>query len=100
MSKGPCFTYILCSANRRVLYVGVTRDLSLRLEQHRSGTGGEFTRRYHVHQLVHFECHDTAPDAISREKQLKGWTRARKIALIEETNPEWEDLSGQILLLR
>ncbi|MGE0154608.1 MAG: GIY-YIG nuclease family protein [Reyranellaceae bacterium] len=100
MPRGSCFTYILCNANRRVLYVGVTRDLATRLHQHQTGTGGDFTRRYRINRLVFFEEHPTAPIAIAREKQIKGWKRERKIELIESLNPEWEDLSAQILLLR
>jgi putative endonuclease len=100
MPLGSCFTYILCNASHRVLYVGITRDLARRREQHQTGTGGVFTRRYRVNKLVYFEEHPTAPDAIAREKQIKGWTRERKLALIKTTNPEWDDLSVQLLLLR
>jgi len=84
--------YVLTNFNRSVLYVGVTSDLVTRVAQHRSGAfPGSFTARYRVDMLVHFECFDDIYAAIAREKQLKGWTRAKKLALIERDNPSWED---------
>jgi putative endonuclease len=87
------FVYILAS-HRRTLYVGVTSDLRRRLGEHSTGQGDSFAHRYLVHRLVHVEICQRASDAIRREKQLKGWTRARKLALIEEANPEWRDLAA------
>jgi len=87
--------YILSSATR-VLYVGVTGDLRSRLSQHRTGTGSRFTARYRVHQLVHVETFQGIADALCREKQLKGWSRSKKLALIAAANPEWRDLSGDL----
>jgi putative endonuclease len=84
------FVYILAS-RLRTLYVGVTGDLHRRLAQHRSAQHG-FTRRYGIVRLVHMEVYPTAASAIARERQLKGWRRERKIALIESTNPGWSDL--------
>ena len=74
------------------LYVGMTNDLRRRVAEHKGGAAG-FTSRYQVRQLVYFETFDYATQAIAREKQLKGWTRAKKIALIKSMNPQWLDLA-------
>ena len=87
------WVYILASRSR-VLYVGVTNDLARRLAEHRAGEGGAFTKRYHVHRLVYVEEHADVRDAIACEKTIKGWKRARKVALIEKSNPEWRDLGA------
>ncbi|MBS0546611.1 MAG: GIY-YIG nuclease family protein [Proteobacteria bacterium] len=87
--------YILASPNGRALYVGVTTDLGRRLDEHQRGLS-EHTARYNISRLVFIEAHETAPDAINREKQLKKWRREKKIALIDAANPEWLDLSGEI----
>ena len=84
--------YILASRTR-VLYVGVTNDLGRRVAEHRAGREGSFAQRYHVHRLVYAEEYPDVRDAIHREKQLKGWRRERKVALIDEANPSWEDLA-------
>jgi putative endonuclease len=90
--SGPCyFVYILASATR-VLYVGVTNDLHRRLVEHRNADRGSFTGRYRVKDLVYVESCSFVGDALRREKQLKSWTRARKVALIEAMNPGWRDL--------
>ena len=86
------YVYILANGSR-TLYTGVTNDLTRRLHQHRSGLTSSFTRRYAVHRLVHVETASNPRDAIAREKQIKRWTRAKKVALIEATNPDWVDLS-------
>ena len=86
------FVYILAS-RFRTLYIGVTNDLGLRLAQHRLRTPGTYTARYRIDRLVYVEEFSDIREAIQREKQLKGWRRARKIALIESTNPEWYDLA-------
>jgi putative endonuclease len=85
-------TYILASVTKR-LYVGVTNDLARRLEEHRTGARASFVGRYNVTRLVHVEASATAMDAIRREKELKGWSRAKKIALVERSNPQWLDLT-------
>jgi putative endonuclease len=85
------YVYILASSSR-VLYTGVTNDLPRRLFEHRSGLGSAFTRRYSVHRLVHVETAASARDAIARETQIKRWTRRKKIALIEASNPSWAEL--------
>lgn len=84
-------TYILASRTRK-LYVGITNDLERRVLEHRSGEGSEFTRRYQIHRLVWFEHFDSPSTAIEAEKRIKGWTRVRKVALIESMNPNWRDL--------
>ena len=87
--------YILASASGRALYIGVTTDLVSRLAEHRAGKVTH-TSKYRITRLMYFESYDTAPDAIVREKQLKGWRRDKKIALINRSNPDWRDLSGEI----
>jgi putative endonuclease len=75
------------------LYTGVTSTLEKRVSEHKEKVIDGFTRRYNLTSLVYFEVHEDISGAIAREKQIKGWTRAKKIALIESTNPEWRDLS-------
>jgi putative endonuclease len=87
--------YILASATGRALYIGITTDLGRRLFEHRSGAVTH-TAKYRINRLIYVETFDTAPDAIAREKQLKGWRRSKKIALINCANPDWRDLSGEI----
>ena len=86
------YVYILAS-ERRVLYIGVTNDLVRRMYEHRSGLGTAFSARYRVTRLVLFEITENPLSAIAREKQLKGWRRSKKVALIEQSNPQWADLS-------
>jgi putative endonuclease len=86
--------YILASEPYGTLYIGVTSNLAQRLEGHRNGTVEGFTKQYGVHTLVYVEVHDGMYEAIQREKRLKKWNRAWKIRLIEEMNPEWQDLSA------
>ena len=86
------WVYVLASQPRGTLYVGVTSDLVRRVWEHREGVVPGFTARYHVHHLVHFQAFDDPALAIAQEKRLKRWRRHWKIALIEETNPRWEDL--------
>jgi putative endonuclease len=90
------YVYILASRRYGTLYIGVTNNLSSRLELHRSGKGSEFVKKYRVHRLVYVEPFENAEDAIRREKQLKKWNRDWKIRLIEEENLEWDDLSHLI----
>jgi putative endonuclease len=84
--------YILASGRNGTLYVGVTRDLSRRVHEHRSRTTPGFTRRYGVTRLVWYERHATAIEAITAEKRIKRWRRRWKLALIEALNPDWNDL--------
>ena len=86
------FVYIL--ANRsRTLYVGVTNDVVRRVAQHRAGLGSRFTRRYAIQRLVFVESAARARDAIAREKQIKRWSRRKRVALVAEHNPDWTDLA-------
>ena len=87
----PYFVYIL-SSRSRVLYIGVTRDLLRRVEQHRAGIASDFTAKYRVGRLVYAEPFERLMDAVAREKQLKNWNRSKKEALIRAANPEWLDL--------
>jgi putative endonuclease len=86
------YVYLLASQKHGTLYVGVTSNLLGRVYQHKTGVVRGFTRRYHVHLLVWFECYDDPLNAIAREKEIKKWRREWKINLIESTNPEWLDL--------
>ena len=85
--------YIMASRSR-VLYTGVTNDLLRRVVEHKRGLIPGFTSKYRITRLVYFEAFADIRDAIAREKEIKGWVRARKIRLIEERNPTWEDLAG------
>ncbi len=87
------YVYMLTNEYNNVLYVGVTNDLKRRVYEHQSGLIEGFTQKYNVHKLVWYECCHDVKDAIAREKQLKGWVRSKKEALIREMNPEWRDLS-------
>ena len=89
--------YILASKRNGTLYVGVTSDLAVRVWQHRNDIVEGFTKKHGVHMLVYFELHDDMESAIVREKRLKKWNRAWKLRLIEEMNPDWNDLYGSIL---
>ncbi len=88
------YTYIMASSSG-TLYVGMTNCIEARSRQHREGRGSEFTRRYRVDRLVYYECFRYVLNAIRREKEIKGWTRAKKEALIRSINPEWKDLSRE-----
>ncbi len=90
------FVYILAS-HTKTLYVGVTSDLIRRMEEHRRGIQDGFTLRYNVKKLVYYEVGEGALGAIAREKQIKGWLRARKIALVESVNPGWRDLAPDLM---
>lgn len=87
------YVYILTNYTNSVMYIGMTNDLTRRISEHKSGLIEGFTKKYHVHKLVYFESTEDVNNAIKREKQLKGWTRAKKNALVETVNPEWKDLS-------
>lgn len=87
------YVYILANAANVTLYTGVTNDLIRRVSEHRTDIPpGSFTARYHVHKLVYFEDTDCVYSALSREKQLKSWSRAKKNELIRRRNPDWRDL--------
>lgn len=88
------YIYIMSNASR-ILYVGVTSDLARRVYEHKQKDVPGFTARYNVTRLVYFEETANPLAAIAREKEIKGWKRARKIALIESANPKWKDLSAE-----
>jgi putative endonuclease len=91
------WVYILASKRNGTLYIGVTNDLYRRMLEHRDGTADSFTKRYSVRRLVWWECHQYVNGAITREKQLKKWNRAWKLRIIEEMNPNWDDLFEQLV---
>jgi putative endonuclease len=95
MQKGG-YVYILASKRNGTLYIGVTSDLSRRIDEHKSHAVEGFTKKYGIDQLVWYEAHETIEAAITREKQLKKWNRVWKIRLIEQDNPGWDDLSYRI----
>jgi putative endonuclease len=97
MSTDKCYwVYILASQIGGTLYIGVTNNLVRRVYEHRMGLVEGFTKQYGVHRLVYFEQFDDIEQAILREKRLKSWKRAWKIQLIEENNPNWDDLYPRI----
>jgi putative endonuclease len=90
--KENFYVYILASQRRGTLYVGVTSDLPKRVYEHKNALVEGFTKRYGVYRLVYYEVAKDAETALTRERQIKKWNRAWKLRLIEENNPEWEDL--------
>ena len=93
------FVYILASRYKGTLYVGVTRDLSRRVGEHKGGFVPGFTRDYKVHQLVYYEEYNSILEARARERTLKRWRREWKIKLIESVNPTWRDLTDDLINL-
>jgi putative endonuclease len=86
--------YVYIATNRsRTLYVGVTNELKRRMYQHKHKLIPGFTVRYNINQPVYFETTSDVKSAMAREKQIKGWLRAKRVALIETLNPDWNDLS-------
>jgi putative endonuclease len=83
----------MTNKGNRVLYTGVTNDLQRRVYEHKNKLVKGFTKKYNMIKLVFYEVCNDIKSAIIREKQIKGWLRAKKIALIESMNPEWRDLS-------
>jgi len=90
------YVYLLASRKDGALYIGVTNDLIRRTFEHRSKIIKGFTSRYNITKLVWFEIYDDPVSAISREKELKKWRRSWKVALIEQENPNWNDLYESI----
>lgn len=91
------FVYILASQRSGTLYIGVTSNMTQRIAQHIDNINDGFTKKYCVHRLVWYEEHQTMRSAIEREKAIKKWNRAWKVRLIEESNPEWNDLKNSLL---
>ena len=94
MSSG--FVYNLCNDRRNVLYTGSTADLKTRINHHKQRYVPGFTKKYNVHRLIYFEAFTGLSDAIAREKQIKGYVRAKKVALITDKTPSWRDLYDDI----
>ncbi len=94
--KKPFYIYILSDLLRNVLYVGVTVDLKGKVSLHKQGAIEDFTKRFKVNTLVYYEVTEDSLDAITREIQLKDYSRKKKIGLIEGFNPSWEDLFNKI----
>ena len=86
------YVYMVCNRSRTVLYTGVTNSLGSRLWFHANANSKSFVNRYHCDRLVYYESFNTARDAISREKEIKGWRRSKKDALVAASNPTWADL--------
>ena len=93
MAEKKTYCVYIMASESGVLYIGVTNDLERRVIEHKKKMVPGFSARYNVQKLVYFESFGTVHDAIAREKQLKGWLRKRKVALIESVNPHWNDLS-------
>jgi putative endonuclease len=91
----PYYVYIMASASR-VFYIGVTNNLARRAWEHKQKRFPGFSSRYNTKELVYFETWGDIRAAIAREKQIKGWLRRRKIALIDSLNPQWKDLTGSL----
>lgn len=91
------YVYIITNYRKTVLYTGVTNDLLRRVQQHRDGTGGVFAKRYRLKYLLFYEATEDVMSAIEREKEIKGWIRLKKEALISLVNPHWEDLFPKLL---
>jgi putative endonuclease len=92
MRRHVYHVYILASASR-VLYTGITNDLRRRVNEHQQMRVPGFTQKYRVTHLMYYEAVGDVRDAIAREKQIKAWTRAKRVALVESLNPHWRDLS-------
>ena len=86
------YIYIMTNKNNSVLYTGVTNDLMRRVYEHKSKLIDGFTKKYKIDKLVFYEIYHEANDAIAREKQIKGGSRAKKVKLIEDINKSWDDL--------
>ena len=95
MKKG--YVYILTNQYNSVLYIGVTNNIKRRLLEHREHKNKGFTNKYDVLKVVRVEIFNKITDAITREKELKGWTRDRKLALIKEENPNFNDLYNDVM---
>ncbi len=89
------YVYIMAS-HSHVIYIGMTNDLRRRVAQHQQKLVEGFTQKYNCAMLVHYESTEDVHSALAREKELKGWRREKKIALIESRNPTWQDLSAEL----
>ncbi|MBQ5933675.1 MAG: GIY-YIG nuclease family protein [Lachnospiraceae bacterium] len=90
------YVYIITNWNNKVLYIGVTNNIARRIYEHKNKLIDGFTKKYNVYKLVYLEEMNDVEAAISREKQLKGWNKDKKIMLIESINPKWNELSVEV----
>jgi putative endonuclease len=93
---GEYFVYILASKKNGTLYIGVTKNLLKRVDEHKNNLIPGFTSKYSVHNLVYYERYTDIYDAIAREKRMKKWKRTWKMELIEKSNPDWKDLYNNL----
>ncbi len=91
------WVYVVTNRNHSVLYLGVTNSLARRISEHREGTGANFPAAYRCSKLVYYEHFTDASEAIAREKQIKKWSRTKKVDLIKGMNPSWLDLGSDVL---
>ncbi|MBU4252911.1 MAG: GIY-YIG nuclease family protein [Candidatus Omnitrophica bacterium] len=92
MAEKKGYVYILTNTKNTVLYTGVTSNLVKRVYEHKNKKVSGFTEKYNLHKLIYYEIFEDMVNAITREKQIKGWLRSKKIALIEQVNSNWNDL--------
>ena len=95
MRDEKAYFYILTNKRKNVLYIGSTKDLLKRLQEHRKGYHKGFTKKYNVNQLVYYKIFQHTDKAKDREREVKGWRRQRKIELIEAMNKQWKDFSDE-----
>lgn len=88
------YSYIISNISK-MIYTGMTNSLSRRVREHKQEVNEGFTKRYNIHKLVYYEEFQDVRKAIAREKEIKGWRREKKVALIEEVNPKWKDLAEE-----
>ena len=91
------YVYVLTNWNNKVMYIGMTNDLTRRISEHVNKTLDGFTSKYNVHKLVYFEYTNDVNAAIKREKEIKKWRREKKNSLVSAKNPEWKDLTETII---
>ncbi len=91
------YVYMMSNPHGTVIYTGVTSELRNRIYKHRNKLIPGFTKKYNAINLVYYEIYDSVVDAITREKQIKGWVRKKKVALIKSRNPKWLDLYETLL---
>jgi len=96
MNRQFCI-YIMTNKHNKTIYTGVTGNLIGRVDQHRTGKIGGFTRKYNLNKLVYYEVYEDPESAILREKQIKSWNRKRKDDLINALNPQWRDLYSDLV---
>ncbi|MBI9044804.1 MAG: GIY-YIG nuclease family protein [Anaerolineaceae bacterium] len=96
MGEKTYYIYIMTNFHHTVLYTGVTNNLYRRVLEHRSGKGSKFTKKYNIFRLVYYEFCDDITIAIEREKQIKAGSRQKKINLVNDLNPEWNDLYDEL----